>query len=276
MNKNHFLGTISRPSGQLGNHLFQKYFLERLSILLGVQPFHRSYDGRDYITKLACQGFNLRTLSRSWRNVSRKDLSVMDLNSLSDFILTNIADKVNSIFPSGVLDPYFFDLPMIDPNSIFKIIKNSPSDSRWSANFDESRRVALHFRGGDFEEWDKQAVLPASYYLDSLDALGADHSFDLNLFTDDIGHPTVRKLRSQIPNLKIQSNSPRQDLISMSESRFIISSPSSFCFWATVLNTPKVIVNSKSWLDYKCSSNDNFWIGLREGNFPFYMIDFEI
>ena len=267
-------GVISKPSGQLGNHLFQKLFLARLARYTGVGEFHRNFKGNQFLTNLDSRGISISNLARKPTILTRALINELGLEELAATIKNTYLSSGVTLIPSGIMDQHFFKLPYIPTNMMFDW-KYTPLNS-WSEKFAPDKRIALHFRGKDFEEWDKNAVFSSAYYLSSLESVKIDDETQLCLFTDDPNHEIVAELTSKIPNLFVKNDDLITDFYSLSLAKTIISSPSSFCFWATSLSESKHVIHSKKWLDYKCESGDDFWIGLREDKYVGYQINQEI
>lgn len=267
-------GVISKPSGQMGNHLFQKLFLARLAKESKLNEFHRAFAGNHYLTNLNRKGISIATFNRPRVNLSREYLAESSLNDLTRRLHEIYRENMYAIIPSGIMDNHFFNLPVVAPTDLFKW-KKVPK-SAWEGGTTGGMRIALHFRGRDFQEWEPKAILSSAYYLNSLEQVQSDHQSAVILFTDDPSHEIVLDLKSKIPQLSVESGDPIFDFYSMSTCDVLISSPSSFCFWGGALGKPKQILHSKEWLDFKCDQGDYFWSGLRENKFLGYRINQEI
>jgi hypothetical protein len=267
-------GVISKPSGQMGNHLFQRLFLARLSKESKLTEFHRTFDGSQYLTNLSRKGISVTTFRRPGEFLSRGYLAEAGLQDLTQRLNEIFFQNKFAVIPSGTMDNHFFDLANVSPKDLFKW-KKVPK-SAWDNETSDGRRIALHFRGGDFQEWEPKAVLSPDYYMNSLEYLSLKNDSSIILFTDDPSHEVVATLKRRIPRLSIQSGQPINDFYSMSICDVLISSPSSFCFWGAALSESMQVIHSKEWLDFKSESGDYFWAGLRDNKFPGYRISQEI
>jgi hypothetical protein len=267
-------GVMSKPSGQMGNHLFQKLFLARLAKESNLGEFHRTFDGNRYLTNLNRKGISIATFSRSREILSREYLAETSLNDLTRRLTEIYGEDKYAVIPSGIMDNHFFNLANVPPTDLFEW-KKVPK-SAWDSSTNPGLKIALHFRGRDFQEWEPKAILSSTYYLDALEHVQFDNKSFIILFTDDPSHEIVLDLKSRIPSLAIECGNPIDDFYSMSICDVLISSPSSFCFWGGALGKPKRIIHSKEWLDFKCDSGDYFWSGLRADKFVGYRISKEI
>jgi hypothetical protein len=266
-----------KPSGRFGNHLFQFYFGARLARKMNGEFLHPTYLGANIFPNLKkSPNYFLKSYAvRIGERISQTENR--PLEQLESGILgawnQNMAVRVEP----GVMDPYFFELPMIDPNELlsFDISKfqseNESSDSR--------KKIIIHFRGTDFYSWNKNAIMGTEYYMDSLEYLKSAKQFNdsnIEIITDDPHHIVCKKLALEIGCSISSSLNPFTDFYKIMNSNAVVSSPSSFCFWGSVLGQKKIVIQSKKWLDSREMENDDFWIGLRENRFPFFITHKEI
>jgi REP element-mobilizing transposase RayT len=249
-------------------------FLARLANESKLTEFHRTFDGNQYLTNLSRKGISVNTFCRRGEFLTREYLAEAGLEDLKKRLNEIFLENKFAIIPSGIMDNHFFDLASVSPKELFKW-KKIPN-SAWERETSARRKVALHFRGRDFQDWEPKAVLSPDYYLNSLEHVLIDNETSVILFTDDPSHEVVTALKKKIPRLSVQSGSPMVDFYSMSICDVLISSPSSFCFWGAALGETKLIIHSKKWLDFKCEAGDYFWAGLRANKFLGYEISQEI
>lgn len=130
----------------------------------------------------------------------------------------------------------------------------------------ERSLVSLHFRAGDFHQWDPDAILPFSYYSRALDYLESeiDEGAIVRLVFDDERHPALSSVRDKV-KAKGWSLSDTEcfdrfqcDFAALSSSSFLVSSPSTFAISAALLGTPSVI-HSQSWVSNRMARGELFW-----------------
>lgn len=130
----------------------------------------------------------------------------------------------------------------------------------------EGNLVTLHFRAGDFQHWDPNAILPFSYYSRALDFLESeiDNRALVRLVFDDEQHPALSPVRETLirKGLRLSNavcSDPLQcDFAALASSNFLVSSPSTFAITAALLGAPKVI-HSQSWVSNRLSRGELFW-----------------
>lgn len=166
----------------------------------------------------------------------------------------------------------FFAWHTMSTRDIFKFKDPNPDQFVPSAN------VAVHFRGGDFHEWNIDAVLDTEYYINSINSVlnTVNHFY---LFTDDeslTSYQTVVKYLKEMgasystgENLR---SSYINDFKTMTECDYIISSPSTYCICAGFIGRYKKIIHSQKWIDNRVSVNDKFWVDLKNGGNKDYSI----
>lgn len=139
--------------------------------------------------------------------------------------------------------------------------------------------ATFHLRGTDFADWEPRAILGPNYYLNALDlirpALPQDHL--VRICTDDASHPALVPLREELDKgpmslSEVKCASPQVcDFVAMVESRFIVSSPSTFAITAGLLGDAEV-VHSKNWVDWKVTEGELFWSKIRDNKLLGYSL----
>ena len=158
----------------------------------------------------------------------------------------------------------FFEWSCISTRSIFEIdeIPKVPENT-----------CAVHFRGGDFHQWNAKAVLNPEYYINSIDQVKDDVSH-FRLFTDDHSlssfQSVIKKLELEKISYDVGDNSADRrkfinDFSYMTECEYIISSPSTYCIAAGFIGKNKKIIHSERWLLDRINHGDKFWIDLFSG-----------
>lgn len=139
--------------------------------------------------------------------------------------------------------------------------------------------ATFHLRGTDFAEWEPRAILGPEYYLRALDLIRSELPKNqlLRICTDDAHHPALLPLREKLEKVPLLLSSVRCtnpmvcDFVAMVESRFIVSSPSTFAITAGLLGKAEV-VHSKNWVDFKATEGELFWSKIRENKLLGYSL----
>ena len=138
--------------------------------------------------------------------------------------------------------------------------------------------VTFHLRGGDFAQWNPEAILDIDYYLNAYHLLESRiDGYLLRICTDDSNHPALVPLRRELlsRNLTVSGSacdSPFScDLAAMSESQFLVSSPSTFAMVAGLLGDAQ-IVHSARWVDNRVERGELFWQKVKTNRLTGYPI----
>ena len=140
--------------------------------------------------------------------------------------------------------------------------------------------AAIHFRGGDFFDWNSDAVLDTQYYMNAIEEVKdmVDHFI---IFTDDESLPAYGKVEDYFEEHNIsydigENNSNRLQYIGdfgmMSSCDYIISSPSTFCICSGFIGKKKKIIHSEKWIKSRVDVGDKFWVDLYGGGYSDYSI----
>ena len=132
--------------------------------------------------------------------------------------------------------------------------------------------IAMHFRGTDFFTWNENAILPSSYYMNSLewarDQVGPDAP--VYLVTDDTSLDSFKYVRKCLgSSARVFNGAPESDFCVLHGASILVSSPSTFCIWAGILGNSSV-VHSLNWVTQRASLRDEFWVRILKGGNDFY------
>lgn len=260
---NGYLGFAKRPSGRFGNQLFQYYFLARIARATNSSKFHPRFLGNELFENFGIQ-FKSYAACIGWpsASLSREELQELSWSELIQFANNQFNGRRKVILPTGVLDYCFYE---DQPESLDTIFR---SKIRYTDDEFPNGIIALHFRGSDFQRWNAEAVMNPDYYFDALDLLNEKIDLSLHrieLFTDDPSHETVQTLLSHSRiNLNLEKDYKRA-FIQISKSKALVSSPSTFAYWAGALGSNKIVINSTKWITSEIDKGDRFWLPVREG-----------
>jgi hypothetical protein len=170
--------------------------------------------------------------------------------------------------PPGLLGDYFFQYCFESPADVLG----------WSADTQESKAttVAIHFRGGDFHRWDPSAILPTDYYHRAIAHLeGLIGDFSAVIYTDDPSLPAVGSVAALMGDRARVApiGPPVSDLRAMSQSRYLIASPSTFAIWAGLLGNQVETVHSLDWVKRKAQDGEAFWQKILSGAQDRYRVE---
>lgn len=165
----------------------------------------------------------------------------------------------------------FFEWNTISTRNIFNLKENVDIPNN---------TAAIHFRGGDFFEWNSDAVLDTQYYMNAIEEVKdmVDHFI---IFTDDESLPAYGEVEDYFEEHNIsydigENNSNRLQYIGdfgmMSSCDYIISSPSTFCICSGFIGKKKKIIHSEKWIKSRVDVGDKFWVDLYGGGNSDYNI----
>ena len=154
--------------GRFGNHIYNLFYISALS---------KKYKQNFWI-------------SNSNYLLNYFDFNKANQNNYSLFKCLKIINQKTITKPLSDNFNYFFKPPVLG-NNLFDFI-DIEIGFRIKSNFNSSRlnkqknNVAIHFRGTDFSEWDKNSILNSKYYIDSLtDIIKKNKDSYFILYTDD-------------------------------------------------------------------------------------------
>ena len=247
---------IDKWAGQMGNQILHYNNLVQLSHLFKKQSVSIPFSNSDI--------FVLENLSTSFNGLKIDEVLTADRLIRDDFV---IEDGKNYLL-DVCLHELFFKFNAISTFDVFKFKNDLPSEDK--------KNITIHFRGGDYKIWDSKSQLDTNYYINSIDfienEINEEHIF--NVLTDDYTlnsyQETIRYLKSKNKKIKLgDKNLPINDFITISNSDYIISSPSTFCVTAAFCGKrDKKIIHSDKWMQYKLESDyfrDIFWKNLNDG-----------
>jgi len=249
--------TIENPLiGGLGNQLFQVNFASQIATRIQVPLMIKKSE----VLKMS----NLRVELASGLGLKLRKMQILDKN----FILQQDSETIYSrclsivsegriaVLPAGILGEVFFKFLCENPRNIFNPRKHLVSSDGEKQN--SLKKVALHFRGGDFSAWKPSYVMDYQFYVRVLERLNLPSS-QVDLFTDDPSHPTVIRLKTEMKvGRVIHSNNPHRDFWAMSNYGTLVISPSTFSVWAALLGCSKDVIYNGKWYESE-GAKEVFW-----------------
>lgn len=252
-------------TGQLGNHLFQKNFVLQSSNELNFGYFHRkSYS--ELIVQSDNKKIDLIDCFRTKRILffSAEEIQNMGfvdwINELRKFPLRTIF-----VIENELMGDLFFESCLVDPKILMPL--NITEYEKRSWNYP----AGIHFRGKDFQKWNPAAILSIEYYMNAIDLLQqyGINIEDIFFSTDDWNHPISLKIISRL-NYVRKISSVREDFIKFTRCNYIVSSPSTFIFWASIFSNGSFVIHSEKWIRHNMDRNVKFWIDLMANKKSFY------
>lgn len=255
-----------RPVGRFGNHLFQKNILDQISFKYSLPVHHPKFIGSEFSPDFKSTRYLRGLIARpTTKLLELKDLSVTW--SEIELRITELIDQDRTIeIPSGVMGARFFDSLYTSPRNIGGL-SDLFSDSQGNLPY-----IAMHFRGTDFRKWNELADIDASYYLKACNFLQQSDAFSAStqicLVTDDPTHKTVKEIISETGARILPSRGFLDDFKILSNSKGLISSPSTFAIWAAIVGEQKHVTFPEQWVNSRIKAEDTFWngIALNRGN----------
>lgn len=254
------MGTLSINNmniGRFGNKLLYLNNLLQVSSHFELEPLWPSFE---------CDGiFNFSDTRRNPKRTGEE--------FSSDFFLKN----KNYRFDDGdfgmgfCLGNLFFEYDSLSTHKLFSFKEQYVQ--KGDAN---KKKVGIHFRGTDFRNWDPKSILPYRYYIESIkyvlqDLKNSNEEIEFFVCTDDPSLEsvtmTIEFLRQENQQFKIGLIGDMiHDFTTLSYCDIVISSPSTFSICACFCGKEdKIIINSKTWIDYRMENNDLFWSKVNDG-----------
>ena len=111
--------------------------------------------------------------------------------------------------------------------------------------------VCCHVRRTDYHTWEDGIVLPASYYLDSLERLAPAEGIPVVFVGDDF--EDLQDELGAVPGVRFERNDEALDLLLLVRAASVVTSNSSFGWWGAYLNRAegKQVLAPRHWLGFK-------------------------
>jgi hypothetical protein len=247
---------VNKLYGQMGNQILHYNNLVQLSHIFEQDSLSLSFTNNHL--------FNLNNLSKNTNQIKIDETLTSDMLLKGDFL---IDDKKNYLIDTCLYE-LFFKYNKKSTFEIFKLNRNLP--------FEPKKQISIHFRGTDYKIWDPNSQLNSEYYINSIDYITKtiNDEYFFKIFTDDTSlksyNDTLSYLTDNKKDIRMGNKEDVcEDFISLSNSEYIISSPSTFCICAAFCGKKdKKIIQSEKWMKYKLESDyirDIFWKELNNG-----------
>lgn len=246
------------PSGGFGNRLFQFNFIAQLAAACNTDYQFRSYIDREISSN--CLAIPVRKFEKIYPSIKIEEIASQKyLDVISQ--INQLLEKKRTVRLSGItLGETFSDFTKVSPRILLDL--KLPTVKFYDTT------VAIHFRGGDFKDWNAMAILPASYYESAIEFLLASETppKDFYLVTDDTELESFNTIKRKYANfVRNHTHSGRQlieDFSLLQNADYLISSPSTFAIWSSILGNHKAVIHSQAWMNSRIEAEDRFWIDL--------------
>jgi hypothetical protein len=251
--------------GRLGNQLFQMNLLFQLARILQASTYSRPWSYSYLFKEIDHHSFRRANIFPScWRSWKPKTISFTNWSLIEIETLVSLTEKKIVNLPVGILGEAFFHVSKVNPRELFL----QPRDLEFGFE-SNAPKVGVHFRGGDFQTWNPKAILKPDFYLNSIKVL-LDRYDELEVFisTDDPHLSTYLMVSKELEReSRIHTLTSRGSLFSdfwgLANCDYVVSSPSTFAIWASLLGVKKrSVFHSADWLNQRLQVQDEFWVDL--------------
>ena len=250
------------PRGGLGNRLFQLNFLGQIAYYLGEEFVFYSPQDAQYFEKVVSSKVPLR---HRFLNVIDLEVPKNPTELTKMEFLSGLPQGIDFGLSANALGETFFEYCFRDPSEII-VPKLARQESE--------TRIACHFRGGDFQNWNSKAILGTEYYLDAISHLDSviGETLDVLLITDDSSLHSFNEVKKALGNRAVcrPNRNYFADFKDLMESKYLINSPSTFSIWAGILGRNDAIIHNRDWVNSQAEVEDPFWQKLKNGGNFFY------
>jgi len=247
------------PSGGFGNRLFQFNFLAQIATACNTQYQYRSLQDKEILSN--CIDVSVSKLERMYPSIKIESIKSQKYDDVISQINHMLTKKKIVRIQGITLGETFSEFTKVSPRELLKI--NLPA-----YKFKETT-VAIHFRGGDFKNWNSSAILPIDYYERAIEYLMDSQIPPKNFYlvTDDPTLESYRAIKDKYSHFIRNNYQTRTQLVNdfslLQNATYLISSPSTFAIWSSILGNHKKVMHSKSWMDSRLEAEDPFWVDLQ-------------
>ena len=242
--------------GRFGNRVLQYNSLCQLSNMLCVDASCVNWEGHDVF----CDLFTYKS-----EQMPVEQLGWLDLCDLDEKNLSSRIENTHLSLDYYALHNCFFQLTHVAPNKFLKIRKDR------KINLDSSFiHVGIHIRGGDVLDADGgREIHDYRYYIDSINFVDStiNEKKVYHVCSDDTTFETFNKVVEFLklkghtyflgPAVGNQANHIK-DFLTLCECDILISSSSTYCIAAAIVDKKKKVIHSKAWMD-KNIQGTSYW-----------------
>lgn len=272
--------SMMKPSGGLGNRLFQWNLLAQLAfehsakVVTLPHPDFRFLNPRLFLRVPSLTEMKaIRSAMVLPRDAFLPAVYPATRDLFRDSWLRFGDKPVAFRIQPGVLGEAFSTVTRVSPRRILMggDIDVAHPSSRPGVNT-QTFRLAIHARGRDFHQWDRSAIMGTKYFSESIRIVssGLSSSPRIELYTDDPSLESVKYLRDHYDVHMVRGLTAMSTLRRMARSDALIASPSTFSVWGALLGNQSTVVYPRDWVRHRASRGDEFWAAITNNDVPFH------
>jgi len=222
--------------GRLGNQMFQYAFGLAAAQCVGTRCAYDTSELERYFALLEPHSIRVATRFMAWAldhvsRLERREVAVDDRQD-PDEVLANAADR--TYYGGYFYSERFFRPATLDVRSAFRIhdVHVDRFEEKY-ASFLRTGYICAHVRLTDFVSYRDDVTLPPGYYRRGFDELRED---DLPVVVVSDEPERVRAAFEHDPRVRVEVNEEIVDFLLLRHATHIVSSNSSFAWWAAWLN----------------------------------------
>lgn len=263
------IGTRRPPKGGLGNRVLTYISLRSVASKFGARYFSYGANDRKLIRGIFHPLFRVSSGEIYLRSADFLDGSAFQQ------ILAELEKPTSFVVKGALLGDVYarFASSWQPPGNLLRAKRCKAHEKE--GPYETS--CVIHFRGGDFYQWNSEAVMPLSYYMEAIDSLENPISTLFRICSDEPTHEVPVALKSALQSRGLavsdnycQGNLPC-DFASMACADVLIASPSTLCIGAGILGSPGVIYQ-REWVEKRADEGELFWQSVLARVTPNYVI----
>ena len=256
---------IVRPIGGLGNQLFMLAAAIRYGRSIGCCVHVNTVLVDNFHDGIGCKGFDLTSVLRYYEttieiSVTSSRVEPWFTRLLGRQLVTNLESQPTSGLRASVLDGYFQEYEIVNGAEIprrpdfFVPINPGPEYTRLIRNMIHDDAVAVHVRRGDYLRSDI-GVLDSDYFVSAIRRLREQSRCNGRVYCfTDAPNEVAEIFRDHCDDWCFVSNrlSAAASLSAMSHASAIVTSNSSFSWWAAWLSGHENVIIPSVWSRQSC------------------------
>jgi len=267
------IGVVKPAKGGFGNRLLGYLALRAIS-----RRFEVGYFSLNHVDKKLVRGIYQRPLV-PLRFTTTQIVESVNTNpaSLEEQLLFNLQHGSTSVIRGPMLGEtyaFFSDTEIDRPGLItFGICSEYQQISLGH------HTAVLHFRSGDFEQWNSRAIHSENYYHRAIDFISSSASItQMRICADNYESVSVKKISARLAQdgLLAKSHECRDpftcDFAAMAGAVVLVASASTYSITAGLVGGPKVI-HSAEWVENRVRSGETFWRMVSDNVLPNYSVE---
>lgn len=265
---------VTRPAkGGFGNRLLGYLALRAISRSIDVGYFSLNAIDRQLVRGIYRRPFfPLRLRSTQIVEAVNSEPALLE-----ERLLFNLRTGTTSVIRGPLLgETYaFFSNASIDTRDLVTF----NTCSKFQEVLGSHAHAVLHFRAGDFEQWNLRAIHPVDYYHRAIEFISSSNSsLQMRICADNYDNSSVKEISARLAHegLLVKPHDCRDpftcDFAAMTRADVLVASASTFSITAGLVGTAKVI-HSYEWVENRIRSGEQFWRMVRDNVLPNYSVD---